>query len=334
MALGFLTVPTHLFGAAALGIWMFARGPEVGFKRIIKVWCGSVALSLVVLVPLLFFVLFVGTKIEPKEEFFRLPSAIAGQILAVLTYWRSEHTLVFMLWIGVGWAAVAGSVRTNRTQAVLAISLLLGPFLVCLLTRRPPPYPRVWTYLLPSLFICAALGWVRIISFVGGREKFRVRVLSLCLTVPIVFCLIATVGEVSSVLKSSSQDSAEHAYSVFSGLIRPGDHIAMDHEFFDQVWAVALMKNSVDFVFDPLSRRSGEIKVIQQNGRETRKENPFDPIRPGRVFLYMTSSRQVEAMKTWLAPYVPVGKRLDVHSLGISNRIFEFRLSEARSSTL
>jgi hypothetical protein len=93
--------------------------------------------------------------------------------------------------------------------------------------------------------------------------------------------------------------------------LKPGDHIGFDNAFYDQLRFIALVKNSPEFTFAPVLRRTdGDLVVAVHEGRKFGQENPLNPQGTGRALVYALIPGHVRMMEEWLRPYAPVGQSL------------------------
>lgn len=344
-ALGLLSVPTHLYSIASIGLWMilqvlfeksgeyseiresgeyrdsaeFSEVRESGkfgemktaIATIVRSHFSLASFAITLYAPVLFYVAANGTKIESAEPLNHLPASIKLRIGELISLWSAEHSLFTSLWLASGSILLLVFARRAHglRQALLLISLILGPIIIFIATKRVAPFARVWTYSLPVIFLLAAYGWCLASVRLFNRERIRNFILPLIIALPLLTTTIYGFKFLAIELKSSGPASAERAFDKVVRSLQPGDHLAFDSEFYQQVRFIALTKKEVPFV--PLMRQSdGELAVIEQDGREVLKANPFDRTKPGRTFLYALNSAQKSAMEKWLTPFLPAGLKL------------------------
>lgn len=312
--LGLLAVPTHLYGIAAICLWMTLCSfisPEVDDRKkafivVVQAHLSLLSLAWTCYALALIYVLINGTKIEPAEALSHLPSILFLRWNELKTDWIQAHSILTAFWVAIGGVLLCLFGLPKRSkESLLFVSLIAGPILIFILTHRVAPFTRVWTFLLPSFFALAACGWKSAVAPLGlNRDSPMVQsVFALLLAVPLLASLAAGFKQLSGDLKPSVS-SAEHCWDSVASHLQPGDHFAVNSEFFPKLQFIGLTHPEVNFA--PVMRATdGNLAVLEQNGSSVAKYNPFDPSKPGRTVLYALQPSDVAAMEEWLTPFLP-----------------------------
>lgn len=330
------TVLIHLYALCALGLWMLARLTKENSVRILKAQLMTAVGSAIVYSPVALYVATKGTKIEGSEPWSSLLPSITLRMTELMSYWRQDMSTWFFIWLlsGTALALFVFWRKIGYAMGTLAIALVAGPVLVFIVTKRPAPFERVWTYLLPMLFGYAWLGWVLLVE---KLRSFPARfVLVVALSAPaFLFPVTRSMQNMRNELKSFQSVSAEPAWRKMVAELRPGDTVAFEWWLYDMIRCLALIDPRPNFKLEPILRQSsGNLTVIQQNGRLIAKSDPLDPSKPGRALLYANRQAQIPMMLAWLKPYVPAGKTLSEKTIwqnaemtGDFPRLIQFELS-------
>jgi hypothetical protein len=319
-ALGLLAVPTHLYAVAAIALWMLLRTvfepstePNEGRTQLastIRAHVRLIGITFVLYLPVLFYVALNGTKIEAAEPLSQLRGSLALRFTELLELWRIEHSALTLWWLAAGLLAlVTLGLRSKTKHAFLVIALMVGPLLMFVATKRVAPFARVWTFLLPSLFALAAIGWLTVIELAPLERRARRGIFAVIVAIPLIASMTTGSRRLQENLASAVGGSAERAWDSLIVQLKSGDHVGFGTEFYQQVRFLALTKH--DFEFKPLARRTEEnVDVVEQDGRVAQKADPFDIAKPGRIYLYAFSEAELKPMENWLRPYMPVGAQL------------------------
>jgi hypothetical protein len=171
-ALGAFAVPTMLYGAAAIAVWLAVA---VWYGRTRRFGAGELvvsALLLSLLVGLLYTpVMLISGPDKLAANRFVVPldlSALAHDLplslLRTWEQWNRDVPLPIAALLAVGFLiAVVFEIRARRPPLGLLIPLVC---LALVLVQRVAPFERVWLFLLPLYFAVAAGGLAR---FVDGR---------------------------------------------------------------------------------------------------------------------------------------------------------------------
>lgn len=332
-ALGLLAVPTHLYAFASLAVWLgiecyleifssLGTAKEKWRQTLLRVFGShvrAVSLAVCLYAPVIFYVATHGTKIEPKENLHDLPRLALARLSDLRAYWLNDHPASVMIWIACG-LSFSALIFPRRKTVIPLIGFILGPALIILLTRRPAPFARVWTYCLPVFFAFAAEGWSIAVAKSSERLRFpfelRAPLLVLFLFAPLVPTATFSWRKIRTDVVSFRPHGAERAWEFMRATLKPGDHVGFDSQFYDQVRFIARTARETDFVFDPLARKTeGTITVLEQSGREIRKTDPLAKMPEGNVYMYAFQKSEIDAMEQWLKPYVPEGTRLVQHTV-------------------
>lgn len=322
-ALGLYAVPTHLYAAASVSLWLVGVAASTGapfsqlanpfdamklWKRIFWAFTLSAVFSAILYLPVIFYLATNGTKIEASETWQTLFPAIIFRLSELGRYWIHDHSLAAMVCLALGTIFCLVPLKgINYRVRLLIIAFILGPAMIFVLSKRPAPFQRVWTYLLPPLFALATIGWFAVLSFIRSR-KVRWSAMVIALIVPLAGTLLATFENSTNELKGRAALDAEKIYRFCANELKlaPGDHLGMPNLIYEEFKFIALTHaKDPGFKFAPILRQTASnLTVIEQNGETVKKENPFDPKLPGRVYLVMTSPANLEKMRDWLRQYL------------------------------
>jgi hypothetical protein len=309
-ALGLYAVPTHLYAAASVSLWLIAVGASA-WKRVSWAFVLSVAFSALLYLPVVFYLAMNGTKIESAETWQTLFPAVAFRVSELGRYWVHDHSLVAMACFALGLLICLAPFKgINSRIRLLILALILGPALMFVLSKRPAPFQRVWTYLLPLLFALAAMGWLELLGRIRA-QKIKWLAMLVAFIVPAAGTLYATFQNGTSELRGREALAADKIFRFCADRLKlgPGDHLGIPNLLYEGLKFSALTQaKDQSFKFAPILRQTeNDLTVIEQNGETVKKENPFDPRLPGRVYLVMTSPKDLEKMRSWLGRYLKPG---------------------------
>jgi hypothetical protein len=191
--LAFWSVLIHLYALVSVGLWMLACANRENVRRVITTQLLTAGVSVAVYTPIGIYIALFGTKIEGSEPWSQLPTSIAQRAIELFHYWRSDLTDPALAWLVIGAICAVTEFRKRLGGKLpwLLTSLFVGPLLVFILTKRPAPFARVWTYLLPVLFGFAAIGWVLTLSGMRSYMAARTRQLVLVFVLLLPIALMA-----------------------------------------------------------------------------------------------------------------------------------------------
>lgn len=175
-ALGFFTIPVFLYPYLSMLTWLFLAGrrdPDNAALRVpvlMRSALWTIALVIICYAPAL-----VTSRLQAGINF---SQGTVSMLTFITTLWRPlkgtwldlMRGLPTALTAALAASAVLGAVRLWRTAsgAILLLPIVLWPALTVPLQRTLAP-ARVWVYMLPVFFVCAAAGAMRAVAWIAAR---------------------------------------------------------------------------------------------------------------------------------------------------------------------
>jgi Dolichyl-phosphate-mannose-protein mannosyltransferase len=252
IALGMWTIPTMLYGAATVIVWLAAAMAlrheieRIG-RRLAPAVIGAAVITLVLYAPVL---ITAGPHALTRNEFVAprtwgyFAHHLGPSLWHTAARWHRDMPLELSVVIAV--LFVVGVVRHRRFAATLLSPALVAPVVILpiLAVQRVVPFERVWLFLLPLYAITAAAGAVSLLP----RTVARRDVLTTVAAVALCGSLGASVAASGAVERSEDTSTFRDAPAVAGYLertLRPGDRVLVAPPA-DQILEYYLLNEGLD----------------------------------------------------------------------------------------
>ena len=310
VSFGLYTVPSMLYGAGAVYMWIFGTGlleKDVILKEYLLTR-STISVVLTSIFTIIFYspVLFSYKGLPPlkqatKHSFSELLTMIPHAFDKVIHGWNNElqSYVVILATIGL-FALVIRLFRNSSELVILLVSIISWPTIVILLTGVIPPFQRVWIYFLPFYFGMISLGIIWLLSnpFFSKKKIFEFIPLIIVISV-----LILNTGNTFHRLHSKISRSTNNAnliYKTLNTMVHNGDIVASHLRLGERLMYLW----NLDDVHYKIINKQWTCSVIQI------KQTPdikFQPIteKGKKVFLVTMKDRNEKDLISWLKKQLP-----------------------------
>jgi hypothetical protein len=249
LALAFYTLPTTLYAAGGLGIWLVANAltknirPSQSRKKIaIGLTISALAVSALTL--LLYLPVFRNHGWNAlSANFFVRPldpadfwNELSVAWLVIWRAWVRDLPGVVAMAMGIGFlGSLFQPLINKRFRLPMFLSILLWSLPVLIIQRVVPP-PRVWIFLLPFFLIEVAAGWGAIIrvllrlwkkpNYEFPRQLETVYIASVGLITMLLAWNVVQSGTILTSGQTGTLPEAEQITDYLAGKLQPGDVVA------------------------------------------------------------------------------------------------------------
>lgn len=277
-ALGFYTLPIMLYPYGILMLWLLLsaligdRGQGyASFWSMLRwlVFSGFVTVILTILLYLPIFI-FSGVNSVFSNPFVNALSWVDfRQTLPVrlLETWQSWMNNVPEI---IGYILAGGVIlslffhwKISRKKFPLQVAALLW-LVVVFLIQRPNPWARVWTYLFAPLMIWASAGILAVVKALQNFLRGNYHLNGALAAIATVAILGASAGYgIKNIPEQTAVKEIEGSAIFLSGLLKPGDRIAMDYPMDVPFWYYARLHGiSQDHIFGVAGQPYNHVYIV------------------------------------------------------------------------
>ena len=235
-ALGFWTIPTMLFPAGALYLWLFIHGLTDKLTRGRKYFIsfflsglGVGALTFLLYAPVLkisgWQKLLANGFVQPvnAQEYF--DSVLATRLLDTWQTWTKDIPLLLTMILVLGFALALifhRQISANRASRAPLQLVIFAWIALLVVTRRPDAYDRFWSFLIAPFLLWGAAGLIETAKKMRGRSPIQFD--SLLAGLAIIFLVVQSALSIPSIpSRWAKMGNPEAAAIYLKDLLNPGD---------------------------------------------------------------------------------------------------------------